>query len=162
MVPLQSCTWQCPASSEWSATGSSNRTFLHTPLFAERALFSIYPSSTRPEIQNRPFVFWTPNTHLFSYWAYMCYLQSSPGTSAIVVLLALIPAPQYPVCAEILHQASFPSVCSLILKHTGRAWQCGGWSRVRQTRSKRKTEMNRVREQQLCPFSWQTQPFLRG
>lgn len=49
---------------------------------------------------------------------HMCYLQSGPGTAAIVVLLALIPVPQYPVCAEILHLASLPSVCSLLLRET--------------------------------------------
>lgn len=89
----------------------------------------------------------------------MCYLQSGPGTSAIVVLLALIPVPQYPVCAEIPHLIP---VCVLLVTEAHRKGSgsvVDGKEKVRQAGSKRKTD--KVREEQLCSFSCQAQPFLR-
>lgn len=68
----------------------------------------------------------------------MCYLQSGPGTSAIVVLLALIPVPQYPVCAEIPHL--IPGLCAPCYRGTqeGLGSVVDGKERVRQAGSKRK------------------------
>lgn len=50
----------------------------------------------------------------------MCHLQNGPGTSAVVVLLALMPVPGYPDCAGIPHLTPLSSVCSLLVQYTGR------------------------------------------
>lgn len=158
MVPLQSCTWPYPASSEWSATGSPNGTLLHTPLLAERAFFSIHPSSMRPAIQNRPFVFWTPSTHLLSYWAHV--LPSEWSRDICHCCLACFIS-----CTTIscLHGNPLPGLIPLGALPVMEAHRKGvavWW--VEQAGSKRKLRTNGVREGQLCSISRQTQLFLRG
>lgn len=77
---------------------------------------------------------------------HMCYLRSGPGTSAIVVLLALIPAPQYPVCAETLHLIFRCVLLVIEITQKGLSSVVDGKERVRQAGTKEKTEINRVKE----------------
>lgn len=92
----------------------------------------------------------------------MCYLQSGPGTAAVVVL-ALIPVPQYPVCAETLHLASLPSACSLLLREAQEGLLDSVVDGTEEYgKQEVKEKMRMVRKQQFCPLSRQTQSFLRG
>lgn len=137
------------------------RDFLvHSPAWSvrEKVLFFMHPSSMRLASQMRPSLFWTPDPYLLSYWACVTLRREGPGTSAVVVLFAVIPVSQYPVCSRMPHLASVPSVWPLLVWHMGKSQQYGGWNRE----SKVRRRCMELRERERCPISWQKQSSLGG